>query len=82
MGTKLNFNGFISFTPNLQTINQLKYFSTSAQQQNVQFLLEKHYFPSQWYHATLNLDKYTAFVSTFTDGESKASYGDDRWGEL
>ena len=43
---------------------------------------EALYFPSQWYHATLNLDKYTAFVSTFTDGESKASYGDDRWGEL
>ena len=43
---------------------------------------EALYFPSQWYHATLNLDKYTAFVSTFTDGESKASYGDGRLSEL
>jgi len=24
------------------------------------------YFPDMWYHATLNLDTYTAFVSTFT----------------
>jgi hypothetical protein len=24
------------------------------------------YFPNQWYHATINLDPYTAFVSTFT----------------
>jgi hypothetical protein len=24
------------------------------------------YFPHQWYHATINLDPYTAFVSTFT----------------
>lgn len=37
---------------------------------------EALYFPSQWYHATLNLDKYTAFVSTFTDDENEMSYGD------
>jgi hypothetical protein len=24
------------------------------------------YFPHEWYHATINLDPYTAFVSTFT----------------
>jgi len=24
------------------------------------------YFPDKWYHATINLDPYTAFVSTFT----------------
>ena len=27
---------------------------------------EKLYFPSQWYHATLNLEPYTVFVSSFT----------------
>mmetsp|Transcript_13794 Transcript_13794/g.16750 ORF Transcript_13794/g.16750 Transcript_13794/m.16750 type:complete len:299 (+) Transcript_13794:106-1002(+) len=27
---------------------------------------EMVYFPDKWYHATLNLDHYTAFVSTFT----------------
>ena len=27
---------------------------------------EMVYFPDQWYHATINLDSYTAFVSTFT----------------
>lgn len=27
---------------------------------------EMIYFPDMWYHATLNLDTYTAFVSTFT----------------
>lgn len=24
------------------------------------------YFPNQWWHATINLDRYTAFISTFT----------------
>jgi hypothetical protein len=24
------------------------------------------YFPNNWYHATINLDPYTAFVSSFT----------------
>jgi ribosomal protein L16 Arg81 hydroxylase len=24
------------------------------------------YFPDQWWHATINLDPYTVFVSTFT----------------
>lgn len=24
------------------------------------------YFPDRWYHATINLDRYTAFISTFT----------------
>ncbi len=41
---------------------------------------EALYFPSHWYHATLNLNKYTAFVSTFTDGEDKMSYGDVNYG--
>jgi len=27
---------------------------------------EMIYFPNHWHHATINLDKYTAFVSTFT----------------
>ena len=35
------------------------------------------YFPSGWYHATLNLNSYTAFVSTFTQGEDEGSIGDD-----
>jgi hypothetical protein len=34
------------------------------------------YFPSHWYHATLNLNKFTAFVSTFTDKEDEFSQGD------
>ena len=35
------------------------------------------YFPSGWYHATLNLNSCTAFVSTFTQGEDEGSIGDD-----
>ena len=34
------------------------------------------YFPSKWYHATLNLNHFTAFVSTFTDKEEEFSIGD------
>ena len=25
------------------------------------------YFPNHWWHATINLDRYTAFISTFTN---------------
>eukprot|EP00735_Rhodelphis_limneticus_P010555 TRINITY_DN3321_c0_g1::TRINITY_DN3321_c0_g1_i1::g.30997::m.30997 TRINITY_DN3321_c0_g1::TRINITY_DN3321_c0_g1_i1::g.30997 ORF type:complete len:322 (+),score=7.32,sp/Q6AY40/JMJD8_RAT/39.57/9e-49,Cupin_8/PF13621.1/1.4e-06,Cupin_4/PF08007.7/19,Cupin_4/PF08007.7/7.9e-05,JmjC/PF02373.17/0.0036,DUF3347/PF11827.3/10,DUF3347/PF11827.3/36 TRINITY_DN3321_c0_g1_i1:53-967(+) len=32
------------------------------------------YFPSGWYHATLNLDDYTAFVSCFIDEPSSTLY--------
>lgn len=40
------------------------------------------YFPDQWWHATINLDPYSAFVSTFTTehnvvGEYRYEYGDD-----
>ena len=31
------------------------------------------YFPNMWWHATLNLDEYTAFVSTFTQEHLFAS---------
>jgi hypothetical protein len=31
------------------------------------------YFPAQWYHSTLNLDKYTTFMSTFTDESDLSS---------
>jgi len=27
---------------------------------------EMIYFPNHWYHATINLEKYTVFVSSFT----------------
>ncbi len=27
---------------------------------------EMIYFPDGWYHATINLSQYTAFISTFT----------------
>jgi Cupin-like domain len=34
------------------------------------------YFPNQWWHATINLDRYTAFISTFTT-EHVADDSDD-----
>lgn len=36
---------------------------------------EAIYFPDQWYHATINLDNYTAFVSTFTTEHNVVSSG-------
>jgi hypothetical protein len=35
------------------------------------------YFPNHWWHATINLDRYTAFVSTFTSEHNVTVVDDD-----
>ena len=66
-------NGVPAFDPNQRTLdwirNQGKNLTEAQRQKLMQCTVhegEMIYFPEFWYHATLNLDNYTVFVSSFT----------------
>lgn len=60
-----------NFHPDATSRNWMEYTYTTlpTDQRPLECTLEPGdilYFPDRWYHATINLDPYTAFVSTFT----------------
>lgn len=60
-----------NFHPDQTSLNWMEYTYTQLEESDrplecTLFPGDILYFPNMWYHATINLDPYTAFVSTFT----------------
>lgn len=74
-----------SFHPDQTSRNWMEYNYTSLNEEDrplecTLYPGDMIYFPDMWWHATINLDKYTAFVSTFTqDHLFVANESDDNW---